>query len=65
MPNSLTLFEHESKHFEWTQRDWTLIDRINTALGTEVLRLGMKHGEKCIRASQHVGVIRLKGRTIQ
>lgn len=65
MPNPLTLFEHESKHFEWTERDWTLIDRINTTFGTDVLRLGMKNGEKRIRASQHVGVIRLKGRTIQ
>jgi len=65
MTKPLTLFEHESKNFEWSERDWTLIDRINSALGTDVLRLGMKHGEKRIRASQHVGVIRLKGRTIQ
>ena len=65
MTRPLTLFEHESKNFEWTERDWTVIDRINTALGTDVLQLGMKHSEKRIRASQHVGVIRLKGRTIQ
>lgn len=65
MTKPLTLFEHESKNFEWTERDWTLVDGINTALGTDVLRLGMKHGEKRIRASQHVGAIRLNGRTIQ
>jgi 5-methylcytosine-specific restriction enzyme subunit McrC len=60
-----TLFEHESKHFDWTERDWTLVDRVNSALGSEVLRLGMKNGQKRIRAAQHVGVIRLRGRTIQ
>ncbi len=65
MPKPLTLFEHEQKHFEWTERDWTLVDRINTSLGTEVLRLGFSRGEKRIKAAQHVGLIRLGGRTIQ
>jgi 5-methylcytosine-specific restriction enzyme subunit McrC len=65
MPQLVTLFEHESKTFPWTERDWTLVDRINTALRTDALRLGMKRGEKRIQAAQHVGVMRLGNRTIQ
>lgn len=65
MTKALTLFEHESKKYEWTDRDWTLVDRVNSSLGTDVLRLGMKNREKRIRAAQHVGVVRLRGRTIQ
>ncbi len=65
MSKPFTLFEHESKPFEWTEHDWTLVDRINTALGGEVIRLVMNRGEKRIRAAQHVGVIRLGGRSVQ
>jgi 5-methylcytosine-specific restriction enzyme subunit McrC len=65
MTKPFILFEHQSIPFEWTDRDWTLVDRLNTALGTDVLRLGMKHREKRIKAAQHVGVIRLHGHSIQ
>jgi 5-methylcytosine-specific restriction enzyme subunit McrC len=65
MPRLLTLFEHESIPFDWTERDWTLVDKMNTALQTDALRLGMKRGEKRIQAAQHVGVVRLGNRTIQ
>jgi 5-methylcytosine-specific restriction enzyme subunit McrC len=65
MPQPLTLFEYTEVPFPWTERDWTLVDKLNTALGTEVLRLGMRRKEKRLQAQQHVGVVRLGNRTVQ
>jgi len=38
---------------------------MHKALGTEVLRATVRNGKKVIQAAQHVGVVRLGGRTIQ
>src|SRR5688572_17541828 len=65
MPNTLTLFEHESKPFAWTEHDWQLVERLRVSVGTEVLRLGMHRGKKVIHAAQHVGVIRFGNKTVQ
>lgn len=61
----LTLFEHEYKKFDWTDRDCAKLEQLRLALGTEALRATVRNGKKVIQAAQHVGVIRLANRTIQ
>lgn len=61
----LTLFEHETKSFGWTDRDLAAVERLNAARGTDVLRLTAHKGARVIRAAQHVGIVGLAGRTIQ
>jgi 5-methylcytosine-specific restriction endonuclease McrBC regulatory subunit McrC len=65
MAAPLTLFEHEFRRFEWTDRDCARLEQMHNALGTEVLRATVRNGKKVIQAAQHVGVIRLGSRTIQ
>lgn len=65
MPHSLTLFEHEAKPFDWSDRDLVLLDRMNSAAGAETLRLTARGRTRVIQAAQHVGVVRLRNRTIQ
>jgi 5-methylcytosine-specific restriction enzyme subunit McrC len=65
MPLPLTLFEHEYKNFDWTDRDCAKLEQLHLTLGTEALRATVRHGRKVIQAAQHVGVIRLGNRTIQ
>ena len=65
MTKPLTLFEHESKEFAWTDRDCALLERMRVSLKTEVLRPTVRGGKRVIQAAQHVGVVRLKNRTIQ
>ena len=65
MATTLTLFEHESKTFAWTDRDCALLERIRVTIGTEVLRATVRGGKRAFQAAQHVGVIRLGNRTVQ
>jgi 5-methylcytosine-specific restriction enzyme subunit McrC len=65
MPAPLTLFEHETKPFEWSERDVVLLDKMRSAAGTEILRPTLRGRVRCIQAAQHVGVVRLGHRTIQ
>src|ERR1041384_6798875 len=65
MAAPLTLFEHEYKRFDWTDRDCAKLEQLRLALGTEVLRATVRNGKKVIQAAQHVGDIRLSNRTIQ
>ncbi|MGI8732798.1 MAG: McrC family protein [Pyrinomonadaceae bacterium] len=65
MTKPLTLFEHESKAFPWTDRDLALLERMRQATGADVLRAIVRGGKRAIQAAQHVGVIRLGNRTIQ
>ena len=65
MPQPLTLFEHEAKAFPWTDRDLALVEKMRQVTGAEVLRLTVRGGKKVIQAAQHVGVVRLRNRTIQ
>ena len=65
MTKTLTLFEHECQEFSWTDRDLLLIERLSQSTGTDVLKATIRNGKRAIKASQHVGVIRLGNRTIQ
>ncbi len=65
MRHSITLFEHESTPFNWTNRDVTLLDRLRTSVGDDVLRVGIRRGQYVIQAAQYVGAVRLGGHTIQ
>ncbi|MDB5322754.1 MAG: mcrBC [Phycisphaerales bacterium] len=61
----VTVFEHQPVPFNWTDRDLAALDRLNRALGTEVLRPSVRGTQRVLVAAQHVGVVRLAGRTIQ
>jgi 5-methylcytosine-specific restriction enzyme subunit McrC len=65
MSEPLTLFEHETKTFPWTERDVALVEKLCQDAGVEVLRLTVRGTSRVIRAAQHVGVVRLRGHTIQ
>ena len=65
MPRPLTLFEHESQIFAWTDRDLALLERLRASTRTDVLKATVRNGKRAIQAMQHVGVIRFGNRTIQ
>lgn len=65
MAAPLTLFEHEFRRFEWTDKDCARLEQMHVALGTEVLRATVRNGKKVIQATEQVGVVRLGSRTIQ
>lgn len=65
MTKLLTLFEYESKEFDWTNRDCTLLERMRVSFKSEVLRPTVRGGRRAIQAAQHVGVVRLQNRTVQ
>lgn len=65
MLETLSLFEHESKPFPWDERDVAALERMRAAAGADVLRATSARGEKFLQAAQHVGVVRLRKRTIQ
>lgn len=67
MSSTITIFEHEPKRAAdhgLAERHLRLVDRVNRAVGTEVLRASYRDGGT-LTACQHVGVIRLGNRTIQ
>jgi len=63
--NVITLFEHESRPFDWQDRDLAAIDRLNRYTGTDILRATVRGRQKEVKAAQHVGVVRLGHRTLQ
>ena len=63
--DTLTLFEHEFREFDWTERDIISLERLRRAAGAAVLSADVRAGRRGLRASQHVGVVRLGGRTVQ
>jgi len=63
--NTETFFEHEQRPFEWTEREAAALERLNRAAGAEVLRATWRAGRRELRASQHVGVVRLGRRAVQ
>jgi hypothetical protein len=65
MAPTFTLFEHEAKPFNWTDRDLLLLDRMRNEVGADVISATMRRRDKVIQASQYVGVVRLRNRTIQ
>ncbi|MBC8134497.1 MAG: hypothetical protein H8F28_01250 [Fibrella sp.] len=62
----LRLHEHETRRYDWTDRDLRAIVRLNQGAGAELVRAVVDaRGHKCLRAFQHVGVLRLApGRTV-
>jgi 5-methylcytosine-specific restriction enzyme subunit McrC len=65
MTAMLTLFEHESRIFNWTDKDYAALERLRKEIGVEILRPGLRNGQRVLQAAQHVGVVRLNGRTVQ
>jgi 5-methylcytosine-specific restriction enzyme subunit McrC len=65
MTAPLTLFEHETKFFDWTDKDYAVLERVRRAVGVEILRPGIRSGKRVLQSAQHVGVVRLNRRTVQ
>jgi 5-methylcytosine-specific restriction enzyme subunit McrC len=65
MAQTLTLFEHEVAPFGWTDRDVVLLDQMRSSTGVEILRPTVSGRVHVLKAAQHVGVVRLRNRTIQ
>lgn len=66
MTATITLFEHETKEFDWTDRDLVALERLHRAFGAEVLRVTpLRSGRYRLKATQYVGVVRLGRHTIQ
>lgn len=65
MTATITLFEHEIGEFDWTDRDFAALERLNRAAGVDILRATMRGRQRVVKATQYVGVTRLGRRTIQ
>lgn len=65
MGRTITLFEHESIPYPWTDQDATQLSHLKQVLGIEVLKLTMNGTTRQLQAQQHVGVIRMGAQTIQ
>jgi 5-methylcytosine-specific restriction enzyme subunit McrC len=65
-PAPITLFEYETVVFDWTDRDLAALDRLNRGFGSDLLYLSATQaGRRVLRATQHVGVFRFGGRTVE
>jgi 5-methylcytosine-specific restriction enzyme subunit McrC len=64
---TLTLFEHEQspEGFELTLREQAALERLNRAVGAEVLRATLRRRRVGVCATQYVGLVRLGGRAVQ
>ena len=63
---TLTLFEHEqTEGFDLTGREQAAVERLNRAVGAEVLRATLCARRVELRATQYVGVVRLGRRAVQ
>src|SRR5688572_9386153 len=61
-----TLFEHEpTQGIPWEARDLTALARLSLGVGDDVLRPVLRGGQVALQATQYVGVVRLRNRTIQ
>jgi 5-methylcytosine-specific restriction enzyme subunit McrC len=66
MLKPLTLFEHEyTTGFNWSDSELVTLEQMNKSLGVPLLRPAIRAGKRELQAAQHVGVVRLGGRTIQ
>lgn len=65
MAETVTLFEHEVKEYDWTDRDLAALERLRCATGVEILRVTVQNGKRALKATQHVGVVRMGSRTVQ
>jgi 5-methylcytosine-specific restriction enzyme subunit McrC len=65
MGKPITLFEHDTEDFDWTDKEFSVLDRLAQKAGAELLRPAVRGGTKVLVATQHVGVFRLGNRTVQ
>lgn len=61
----LTLFEHEPHPFVLTDRQRTLLDRLQQRLPAQIVQPIYRAGGWSLKAGQHVGVVRLGEQVIQ
>lgn len=61
----ITLFEHETKAFKWTEEDVVALERLHRVLGREVVRATTRGGVPVLQANQHIGVFRFGSTTLQ
>jgi 5-methylcytosine-specific restriction enzyme subunit McrC len=60
-----TLFEHETRPFDLTPRQLSLLDQLQERLPEKILQPVYRAGRWSLRAGQHVGVVRLGALSIQ
>ena len=60
-----TIFEHQRYPFQWDEHHLLALNRLNLTLGTEVLQATTHHGQRILKASSYVGVVRLGKLTFQ
>lgn len=60
-----TIFEHERYPFVWDEHHLLALNRLNHALGTEVLQAATHRGRRVLKAGSYVGVVRLGRLTFQ
>ena len=66
MAKPTILFEHEyTTGFNWSDGELVLLERLNKAVGTEILRPAIHRGRRELKAGSHVGIVRFGARTIQ
>ncbi len=66
MASTFTIFEHEyTTGFNWSDADAAALEKINQAFGPDVLRATVRKRKRELRASQHVGGVRLGKRALQ
>jgi 5-methylcytosine-specific restriction enzyme subunit McrC len=65
MALSLTLFENETKRFDWTDRDLRSLEHMNHSVGLEALRATVLKGKHALQATNHVGIFRFGNTTVQ
>ena len=65
MGKPITLFEHDTENFDWTDKEFSVLDRLAQKAGAELLRPAVRGGTKVLVATQYVGVFRLGNRTVQ
>jgi len=53
---ALTLFEHETREYRWTDRDLAELSTLSHLAGEEVLRAGVASGRRVLQATAHIGV---------
>ena len=53
---ALTLFEHETREYRWTDRDLAELSTLSHLAGEEVLRAGVASGRRVLQATSHIGV---------
>lgn len=65
MTQSFTLFEHETKEFDWTDRDLIALEQVSRVTGQEILHATIRHGKRVLQATQYVGVFRFGNTSVQ